>query len=45
MLHKYQFLPTVHQYQFFTDEQQAKNLLEMYHNEWNGTIYGKTAYH
>jgi len=27
----------VHQYQFFIDEEQAKNLLEVYHYEWNAT--------
>ena len=32
-----EYLGMLHQYQFFIDEEQAKNLLEVYHYEWNET--------
>ena len=32
-----EYLGMLHQYQFFIDEQQAKELLEVYHYEWNET--------
>ena len=32
-----EYLGMLHQYQFFIDEIQAKNLLEVYHYEWNET--------
>ena len=32
-----EYLGMLHQYQFFIDEVQAKNLLEVYHYEWNET--------
>ena len=31
------YLGMLHQYQFFIDEEQAKELLEVYHYEWNET--------
>ena len=34
---KAEYLGMLHQYQFFIDEEQAKNLLEVYHYEWNET--------
>ena len=30
-----EYLGMLHQYQFFIDEEQAKRLLEVYHDEWN----------
>ena len=30
-----EYLGMLHQYQFFIGEEQAKNLLEVYHYEWN----------
>ena len=32
-----EYLGMLHQYQFFIDEEQAKELLEVYHYEWNET--------
>ncbi len=32
-----EYLGMLHQYQFFIDEEQAKNLLEVYRYEWNET--------
>ena len=32
-----EYLGMLHQYQFFIEEEQAKNLLEVYHYEWNNT--------
>jgi hypothetical protein len=32
-----EYLGMLHQYQFFIDEEQSKNLLEVYHYEWNET--------
>lgn len=32
-----EYLGMLHQYQFFIDEKQAKELLEVYHYEWNET--------
>lgn len=32
-----EYLGMLHQYQFFIDEVQAQNLLEVYHYEWNET--------
>ena len=32
-----EYLGMLHQYQFFINEKQAKNLLEVYHYEWNET--------
>ncbi len=32
-----EYLGMLHQYQFLIDEQKAKQLLEMYHYEWNET--------
>lgn len=32
-----EYLGMLHQYQFLIDEEQAKNLLEVYHYEWNET--------
>ncbi|MCM1385964.1 MAG: hypothetical protein NC231_01440 [Bacillus sp. (in: Bacteria)] len=32
-----EYLGMLHQYQFFIDEEQAKQLLEVYHYEWNET--------
>lgn len=32
-----EYLGMLHQYQFLIDEEQAKNLVEVYHYEWNET--------
>ena len=32
-----EYLGMLHQYQFFIDEEHAKELLEVYHYEWNET--------
>ena len=32
-----EYLGMLHQYQFFIDEEQSRNLLEVYHYEWNET--------